>query len=48
MRRRRSESTISTRAFEDLSQVVAHYAQVLKPSLSESEKADLIQFLKSL
>jgi hypothetical protein len=34
--------------FEDLNQVVAHYARVLKLSLSEGETADLIQFLKSL
>jgi hypothetical protein len=34
--------------FGDLTQVVAHYSRVLKFSLSEAEKADLIQFLKSL
>ena len=34
--------------FADLNQVMAHYSRVLKLSLSEAEKADLIQFLKSL
>ena len=34
--------------FEDLTQVVAHYSRVLNLSLSDSEKADLVQFLKSL
>jgi hypothetical protein len=34
--------------FEDLNQVVAHYSRVLHLSLTETEKADLIQFLKSL
>jgi hypothetical protein len=34
--------------FEDLTQVVDHYSRVLNLPLSESEKADLIQFLKSL
>jgi len=34
--------------FEDLTQVVAHYSRVLKLSLSDGEKADLVQFLKSL
>jgi cytochrome c peroxidase len=34
--------------FEDLSQVISHYSHVLGLSLSDGEKADLIQFLKSL
>jgi hypothetical protein len=34
--------------FEDLNAVIAHYSRVLSLSLSASEKADLIQFLKSL
>ncbi|HEV8615937.1 MAG TPA: hypothetical protein VGU22_10645 [Methylomirabilota bacterium] len=34
--------------FADLNQVVAHYARVLRLSLSDAEQADLIQFLKSL
>ena len=34
--------------FEDLSQVVAHYTRILNLSLNDGEKADLIQFLKSL
>ena len=34
--------------FEDLNQVIAHYSRVLKLSLTDAEKADLVQFLKSL
>jgi CxxC motif-containing protein (DUF1111 family) len=34
--------------FADLNQVVAHYARVLRLSLSDGERADLVQFLKSL
>ena len=34
--------------FEDLNQVVAHYSRVLNLALSDGEKADLVQFLKSL
>jgi hypothetical protein len=34
--------------FEDLTQVVAHYSRVLKLSLSDGDRADLVQFLKSL
>lgn len=34
--------------FADLNQVIAHYSRVLKLSLTEAEKTDLIQFLKSL
>jgi hypothetical protein len=34
--------------FADLNQVIAHYARVLRLSLSDAEQADLIQFLKSL
>jgi hypothetical protein len=34
--------------FEDLNHVVAHYTRVLQLSLSDGEKADLVQFLKSL
>ena len=34
--------------FEDLNQVIAHYSRVLKLSLTETEKTDLVQFLKSL
>jgi len=34
--------------FADLSEVIAHYSRVLGLSLSDGEKADLIQFLKSL
>jgi hypothetical protein len=34
--------------FTDLNQIVAHYSRVLKLSLSDGEKADLVQFLKSL
>ena len=34
--------------FEDLNQVVAHYARVLKLALGEGERTDLVQFLKSL
>jgi len=34
--------------FQDLNQVIAHYARALRLSLSDAEKADLIQFLKSL
>jgi hypothetical protein len=34
--------------FGDLNQVVAHYSRVLRLSLSDGERADLVQFLKSL
>src|SRR5919201_223581 len=34
--------------FTDLNQIIAHYSRVLKLSLSDGEKADLVQFLKSL
>jgi hypothetical protein len=34
--------------FQDLNQVIAHYARALRLSLSDAEKADLVQFLKSL
>jgi hypothetical protein len=34
--------------FEDLNQVVAHYSRVLNLGLSDGERADLVQFLKSL
>jgi len=34
--------------FADLNQVVAHYSRVLRLSLSDGERADLVQFLKSL
>lgn len=34
--------------FADLGQVVAHYPRVLNLALNDGEKADLIQFLKSL
>ena len=34
--------------FADLNQVIAHYSRVLNLSLSHTEKADLVQFLKSL
>ena len=34
--------------FEDLNHVVDHYSRVLKLTLSDREKADLVQFLKSL
>ena len=34
--------------FPDLNQVIAHYARALRLSLSDTKKADLIQFLKSL
>src|SRR3989475_157862 len=34
--------------FADLNEVIAHYSQVLRLALTDGEKADLIQFLKSL
>jgi hypothetical protein len=34
--------------FADLNQVIAHYSRVLRLSLSDTEQADLVQFLKSL
>jgi hypothetical protein len=34
--------------FQDLNQVIAHYTRTLRLSLSDAEKADLVQFLKSL
>lgn len=34
--------------FADLNQVIAHYSRVLRLSLNDGEKADLVQFLKSL
>jgi hypothetical protein len=34
--------------FADLDDVVEHYSRVLRLSLSESERSDLVQFLKSL
>jgi hypothetical protein len=34
--------------FEDLTQVLAHYSRVLNLALTDTEKNDLIQFLKSL
>jgi len=34
--------------FADLNDVVEHYSRVLRLSLSEAERADLVQFLKSL
>ena len=34
--------------FADLNEVIGHYSRVLRLSLSESERADLLQFLKSL
>ena len=34
--------------FADLNQVIAHYSRVLDLALSDTEKADLVQFLKSL
>lgn len=34
--------------FADLNQVIAHYSRVLDLALSDNERADLVQFLKSL
>jgi hypothetical protein len=34
--------------FADLNQVIAHYSRVLRLTLSDGERADLVQFLKSL
>jgi hypothetical protein len=34
--------------FPDLSSVVAHYDSLFKLALADAEKADLIEFLKSL